>query len=575
MRILGIESTAHTFGAGIVLDGKIVSNVRNMYVPDKGGIHPREAADHHVKVGVDVVRRSLEEASIEPGDLDLVAFSRGPGLGPCLRVGATIARVMSLQNGIPIIGANHCVAHLEIGELLGAEDPVLLYTSGGNTQVIAFVKRRYRVMGETLDIGIGNMLDKLGREMGIPFPAGPKIELLARGEAVPGVKGASGEEDPEFLELPYSVKGMDMSFSGVLTAALNLRRKGASIHSVCRSVQETCFSMLCEVTERAVAHIGAEEVLLGGGVACNSRLKEMVSIMARERGAKSFAPPPSLAVDNGAMIAYLGERMYLGGARHELKDTIIDQKFRTDQVEVIWKKEREIMSIHTPGTVEMRAGTLPGEGEIIGKGAEAVITRRDVGDIPAVEKFRVPKGYRVKDLEGRLKRYRTRNEARMLGNMRSNSVRTPYVLDADPEEGILLMELLPGPRLASVLNTWNRSEQMDALFLMGKMIGDVHFRDMVHGDLTTSNFIVLPEGNGSGLGLIDMSLSERTEEIEKKGVDLRLFFEVFHSTHGALSPIEESFWEGYRSSNRDHDVVKKKMRDIDRRGRYLSERWTQ
>ena len=151
---------------------------------------------------------------------------------------------------------------------------------------------------------------------------------------------------------------MDMSFSGVMTAALNLWRKGASVHSVCRSVQETCFSMLCEVTERAIAHIGADQILLGGGVACNSRLKEMVSIMAEERGAQSFAPPPSLAVDNGAMIAHLGERMYSGGVRHELKDTIIDQRFRTDQVEVIWRQEKVVFAHNTTMDLTMSKGAL-------------------------------------------------------------------------------------------------------------------------------------------------------------------------------------------------------------------------
>ncbi|MGA1820620.1 MAG: bifunctional N(6)-L-threonylcarbamoyladenine synthase/serine/threonine protein kinase [Thermoplasmatota archaeon] len=573
MRTLGIESTAHTFGAGIVEDGTVLSNVRDMYVPEEGGIHPREAADHHVRVGNDIVGRALSEAGIREEELDIVSFSRGPGLGPCLRVGATIARVISLKNSIPIVGANHCVAHLEIGNLLGAEDPVLLYVSGGNTQVIAFVKGRYRVLGETLDIGIGNMLDKLGREMGMPFPAGPRIEQLARGEKVPELWEGNDEKDIELLDLPYSVKGMDISFSGIMTAALALWKKGASLPSICHSVQETTFSMLCEVAERAMAHIGSDEVLLGGGVACNSRLKGMVDIMASERGARSFAPPNSLAVDNGAMIAYLGERMHLAGISHRLEETVIDQKFRTDMVDVRWRKEKDRSVIETPGTATLAIGQVPEPGTVLGRGAEAVITSGSFGEVPIVEKFRVPKGYRLPEMESRLTSSRIRNEARMLIALRSIGIRTPYVMDVDMMNNMLLLEMLKGPRLASHLNIKPEKEQGRLLRSIGAIIGKMHRNDMVHGDLTTSNFILVQEEPEPVLGVIDTSLSERTAEVEKKGVDLRLFFEVFYSTHEGLRHLEDQFWTGYGSENPDADAVRSKLNDINLRGRYITERW--
>ncbi|MGA1792979.1 MAG: bifunctional N(6)-L-threonylcarbamoyladenine synthase/serine/threonine protein kinase [Thermoplasmatota archaeon] len=574
MRTLGIESTAHTFGAGVVEDGSVISNVRDMYVPEEGGIHPREAADHHVRVGSDIVRRALSEAGIREEDLDLVSFSRGPGLGPCLRVGATIARVISLKNSIPIVGANHCVAHLEIGNLLGAEDPVLLYVSGGNTQVIAFVKGRYRVLGETLDIGIGNMLDKMGREMGMPFPAGPRIEKLARGERISGFWDGGDEQDIELLELPYSVKGMDISFSGIMTAALALWKKGAHLPSICHSVQETTFSMLCEVTERAMAHIGSEEVLLGGGVACNSRLKEMADIMASERDARSFAPPNSLAVDNGAMIAYLGERMHHSGISHRMDETVIDQKFRTDMVDVRWKEEKERSVIETPGTTTLAIGQVPEPGTVLGKGAEAVITSDYFGDVPSVRKFRFPKGYRLPEMESRLTSSRIRNEARMLIAMRSIGIRTPYVLDVDMGDNTLVLEMLKGPRLATHLNIKPRGEQGKLLRSMGEIIGRMHRNDIVHGDLTTSNFILMREEPEPVLGVIDTSLSEKTAELEKKGVDLRLFFEVFYSTHEGLRELEDDFWTGYGRENPDADEVRSKLNDINQRGRYITERWT-
>src|SRR5213594_1517867 len=235
MRALGIEGTAHTVGVGIVDERcRVLANVYDMVKPEKGGIHPREAANHHAEVVVPLIRKAADVAGIHLQDLDLVAFSQGPGLGPCLRTVATAARALALALDKPLVGVNHCVAHLEIGRgRCGCDDPVLLYASGGNTQIIAYAAGRYRVFGETLDIGIGNMLDKFGREVGMPFPAGPLIEKEAKGGR-------------ELLALPYSVKGMDVAFSGLLTAALQLHRQGARMEDLCFSIQETAFAMLTE-----------------------------------------------------------------------------------------------------------------------------------------------------------------------------------------------------------------------------------------------------------------------------------------------------------------------------------------
>jgi N6-L-threonylcarbamoyladenine synthase/N6-L-threonylcarbamoyladenine synthase/protein kinase Bud32 len=217
------------------------------------------------------------------------------------------------------------VAHLEIGRgLTGCKDPALLYVSGGNTQVIAYARGRYRVFGETLDIGIGNMLDKFGREVGLPFPGGPRLEKLA-------------SEGGKFLPLPYSVKGMDVAFSGMLTAALALRSGDARLEDIAFSIQEVAFGMLTEVTERAMAHVGKDEVLLGGGVARNRRLQAMVGHMAQDRGARMFVPPGDLCIDNGAMIAWTGLLMHRAGVRMALEDTQVDQRFRTDEVAVTWR----------------------------------------------------------------------------------------------------------------------------------------------------------------------------------------------------------------------------------------------
>jgi N6-L-threonylcarbamoyladenine synthase/N6-L-threonylcarbamoyladenine synthase/protein kinase Bud32 len=330
MICIGIEGTAHSIGVGIVKDidnkCKVLSNEIKIYHPESGGIHPREAANHHAKYIADLIKVSIKNAGIKTSMIDLISFSKGPGLGPCLRTTATAARALSLSLNKPIIGVNHCVAHLEIGRgtLDSCYDPVLLYTSGANTQIIAFAEGKYRVFGETLDIGIGNCLDKFGRKIGLDFPCGPKIEELS-------LKGKN------YLELPYSIKGMDIAFSGLLTAAEQYYKKGENIEDICYSIQETTFAALTEVTERAMAHTEKKEVLLGGGVAANKRFRNMVKTMAEERDAIFFVPSKELCIDNGAMIAWLGVLMYNSGIKMKIKDTIINQRYRTDMVDVSWR----------------------------------------------------------------------------------------------------------------------------------------------------------------------------------------------------------------------------------------------
>jgi N6-L-threonylcarbamoyladenine synthase len=330
MITLGIEGTAHSIGIGITENSNnycnVLSNVIKTYRPETGGIHPREAANHHAQHVSDLMKQALIEAKLSLSDIDLVSFSQGPGLGPCLRTAATAARALSLRIKKPIIGVNHCVAHIEIGRgtLPECTDPVLLYTSGANTQVIAFAEGKYRVFGETLDIGIGNCLDKFGRAIDLPFPSGPTIEKIAK-------KGLG------YLLLPYSVKGMDIAFSGLLTRAQQYVQEKKPIEDICYSLQETTFAALTEITERAMAHTEKDQVLLGGGVAANQRLRDMVQIMAEDRNATFFVPRKDLCVDNGAMIAWLGYLMVNSGASMKLEETLINQRFRTDMVEVTWR----------------------------------------------------------------------------------------------------------------------------------------------------------------------------------------------------------------------------------------------
>ena len=341
--VLGIESTAHTFGVGIVKDGMIIANQRDMYTTESGGIIPMDSAKHHEEVSEEIYEKALKEAGISEEDINVVAFSQGPGLAPCLLEGMKFAKNLSLKLDKPLVGVNHCVAHLEIGNIEGTHDPVMLYASGANTQVIAYAGGKYRIFGETLDIGVGNFIDNFARYAGLGFPGGPKIERLAKEGSTRRVypeKSSSKISTRGIIELPYRVKGMDVAFSGILT---NLRQKldKNSLSDLAYSLQETVFAMLVEVAERALAHAGKNELVLGGGVSCNSRLQEMCKIMCEERGAKFFCPEKSLLVDNGAMIAYLGEIMFKEQANvfsyRDLDKCDIHPRERTDDVSVDWK----------------------------------------------------------------------------------------------------------------------------------------------------------------------------------------------------------------------------------------------
>jgi universal protein Kae1 len=330
---LGIESTADDFGVGIAtFDGDILANESSSYIPESGGIHPREAARHHAEMADQVLAQALEKANAKSGDLSVIAFAQGPGLGPCLRTGATVARALASYLNIPLVGVNHSVGHIEIGKLkTGAADPLTLYASGGNTLVTAYAGGRYRVFGETLDIALGNCLDVFAREAGLKprkgVPLGASVEQLA----------AKGKV---LVPLPYVVKGMDMSLSGLLTAAATALQKGNfSLEDVCFSLQENAFSMVTEVTERALAHTEKHDVLLTGGVAANKRLQAMLAIIAEEHDAKFSVVPQAFAADNGAMIAWTGVLAYTCGLTTSVEESFVKVRWRVDKVDVPWVKQ--------------------------------------------------------------------------------------------------------------------------------------------------------------------------------------------------------------------------------------------
>lgn len=330
---IGFEGSANKLGIGIIKDGVVLSNPRHTYITPPGqGFLPRDTAKHHQEVVLDVLHQALKQAQVKPEDIDVVCYTKGPGMGAPLVSTALVARTIAQLWSKPIVAVNHCIGHIEMGRLVtGSENPTVLYVSGGNTQVIAYLQRRYRIFGETIDIAVGNCLDRFARVLKLsndPSP-GYNIEQLAK-------KGN------KFLELPYAVKGMDVSFSGLLSyieeKAPGLIESGEySPEDLCFSLQETVFAMLVEITERAMAHCGSQEVLIVGGVGCNVRLQEMMDIMAKERGAKLFATDERFCIDNGAMIAQAGYEMFRSGQVTPLAETSCTQRYRTDEVEVTWR----------------------------------------------------------------------------------------------------------------------------------------------------------------------------------------------------------------------------------------------
>ena len=329
MLCLGVESTAHTFGCSIVdSKGRVLSDERGIYkAPEGSGIHPREASRHHIEASSSIFQRSLQSAGVTMKDVDVVGYSAGPGLGPCLRVGAVVARTVAGFYKKPLVPVNHALGHLELGAVLtGASDPLVLLVSGGHTMILAFSHGRWRVFGETLDLTVGQLLDQFGRALGFASPCGGRIEQLA-------VQSAG-----RYMQLPYVVKGNDVSFSGLLTAAVKLAGN-AETANACYSLQETAFAMLAEAVERALSFTGKKEMMIVGGVAANKRLAEMLEAACSRQGAKLFVCPLKFAGDNGAQIAWTAIQEYQSTKKHiKIEESFVQQSWRLDTVDVSWRR---------------------------------------------------------------------------------------------------------------------------------------------------------------------------------------------------------------------------------------------
>ncbi len=527
MYVLGLEGTAHTVSASILDERKIYSLVSKTYRPEEGGINPREAADFHFANIVDVITQAISEASIKPDEIGLVSFSRGPGLPPSLKIVATAARAMAIKYRIPIVGVNHPLGHIEIGRReTGCNDPVMLYVSGGNTQIIAYRNGHYRVFGETLDIGIGNLLDKIARLMGFPFPGGPEVEAMALG----GVK---------LLDMPYTVRGMDTAFSGMYTAAAGFLKKGERPEDVCMSVQEYAFSMLVETLERAIFTTGKKSILLAGGVARNRRLREMIQVMAGEAGIEVFETPDRYCMDNGAMIGQAGLLTYLARGPDDMEDTGIDQFFRIDQAYASWVKVDE--TIYTD------------------RGAESRIRRTEFHGFDAIEKERVPKGYRIPAMDTMIRVARMKREITMLNRMKKAGIPVPDLFSLNMDKASFMMEDIRGTNIG-----FARISDSSIAQELGRIVGKMHSSGLCHGDLTMNN-IILRDGR---LFLIDPSMGSVTDRIQDFAYDMRLLNESAVASLPGGDDFMDMVKKGYMENFESGKKVIDELANIEKRRRY-------
>jgi N6-L-threonylcarbamoyladenine synthase len=304
--------------------GSIITNVNSTYRPPTGiGIHPRKAAEHHNEVSSGVIQQALQGLG-ERLLPDAVCYSAGPGLGPCLRIGATVSRALALYMSKPLVPVHHGIAHLDLAMAVGhSRDPLAVLVSGGHTAIAVHLNKRWRIYGETEDITLGNLLDMFAREAKLPSPGGVAVESKAK-------------EGNTLLPLPYTVKGNDVAYSGLLTAALRFLNEDHSLADICFSIQEVGFSMLAEAVERSLVQTRKKEVLIAGGVAANQRLREMIQMVAEDHGATFHPVPIQYSGDCGAQIACSGKLAFESGISVPVPESFVNPRWRLDEIDVPW-----------------------------------------------------------------------------------------------------------------------------------------------------------------------------------------------------------------------------------------------
>lgn len=587
MICLGIESTAHTFSIGLVDDqANILSLISDTFSPPAGGLKPFEVFEHHYNCFHDVLNKAIKKAKILFSDINLISFSQGPGLGPTLRMGAVFARTLALKLNVPLVGVNHCIAHVEIGRVTcNIEDPITLYVSGGNTLITAFESKRYQIFGETMDISIGNLVDMIARDCGISHPGGPVVEKLA----------LNGNR---YLNLPYVVKGMDLSFSGIYSAAkkyiqrneLNDQFKADLMYSI----QETAFSMLAEVFERAIAHTNKKTALLTGGVAANKRIQEMLRLICKEHGVQFHVVENNIAGDNGGMIAWTGILQYYASSnlkipsllseqelKNNLSSTQIHPKWRINDVPIPWRDNEFIKFKRLYQSKDGLYKKKPSDEEIIlrlslpdaqihHRGAEAAIIKIQSDNRFSFLKYRYPKSYRIDYIDNNIRKKRTLFEIKTLIKLSEKGLPVPIIYDFDLELGYFCMQHIPWQTLKILIPKLTKQELKDTFYNIGQYIAQMHQFNISHGDLTTSNILWDSSVN---FAFIDFGLAQNDIGLEEKAMDLHLFKQVLQSSHGSVFSLTYSNllkgYSEYLGENKTAELVNR-IKAIENRGRYIA-----
>ncbi len=304
--VLGIETSCDETAAALVMGGTdVVSSVVSTQVElhaEFGGVVPEIASRAHLQVLNPVIARAIVESGVDDARIDAVACTVGPGLVGALLVGVSAAKSLALAWDVPFVGVNHLEAHLYSASL---EDPslefplVVLLVSGGHTMLIEMRGHgEYRLLGQTIDDAAGEAFDKVARYLDLGYPGGPAIDRAAL------------DGDPDAIRFPRAMlgDGYDFSFSGLKTAVVNYVRKHPDVTSidVAASFQTAVVDVLVKKARRAAAAVGATGIVLGGGVAANSLLREEVLAACAEDGIRGFLPSRELCTDNAAMIAAAG-----------------------------------------------------------------------------------------------------------------------------------------------------------------------------------------------------------------------------------------------------------------------------
>ena len=319
MNILGIESSCDETAAAIYSRGEILSNViASQTVHERfGGVVPELASRAHHKTIWSTVEQAIREAEIGIDDLDYIAVTRGPGLLGSLLVGLSFAKGLAISHNIPLIGVNHIDAHLYANFIEHEESYPFagLIVSGGHTRLVHVTEPLYHtVLGETLDDAAGEAFDKIGKLLGLPYPAGPEMDRLAR------------NGNPEFHDFPRSMinKGLNFSFSGLKTSVLYyLQEREESFiaenrHHICASVSAAITDVLVTKLKRAVKKTGVKQVMLAGGVSANTMLREKAGKLADKQDLTLMIPSIQYCTDNAAMIAITGSILARNGRIDDL-----------------------------------------------------------------------------------------------------------------------------------------------------------------------------------------------------------------------------------------------------------------